>query len=84
MRSQKEIKADAYDRAQKEVCNRDCERYRLDTCPYTKNKNKSCYLFISAYDYWVSALIEHECTADHKIMTCDECDEYSVCPLLYH
>ena len=84
MRSEKEIKADAYDRSEEEVCNTDCARYRCGTCIGNHLRKTNCYLFKGAYDYWVDTLIEHECTADHHIMTCEECEEYSTCTKLHH
>lgn len=82
MRAQRLIKLDAYERAEKEVCNTDCARFRMGTCIGNHLDKRNCYLFKGAYDYWVSELIEHECTADHGIHTCNECDDYSICPFV--
>lgn len=84
MRSEKEIKEDAYFQAEGEVCKTDCNRYRCGTCIGKPMRKTNCYLFKYSYDYWVETLTEHECTADHHIMTCEECNEYSICTKLHH
>lgn len=83
MRTRKQIEADAYERAEEEMCNTDCTNYRRGTCPCDYGNKTKCYLFKGSYDYYVDAIIERECTAAHEVLDCNECYEYHTCPFLY-
>lgn len=83
MRPKEQILTDAYERAADEVCNTDCLAYRKGVCPCAPGEKKKCYRFKYSFDYYVDALIEKECTSDHHVLRCIECDEYHECPFLY-
>lgn len=83
MRSKKEIEAAAYDKACDEACTTDCSNYCKGTCPVRYFEKTKCYIFKQIYDYYIDEIITDDCTADHKIHSCIECDEYRECPYMY-
>ena len=70
----------AYDTAQSEVCNSDCECYAHGVCPCKPGEKTKCYYFKHTYEYHYFDLLTKACLKEQGIKHCTECDRFDCCP----
>lgn len=82
MKSDNEIKADAYKHAQEDACNKWCDNFKLGACPCAPDKKTNCFRFNMMYLEWIDELKIKACQDEFNFDNCGECADYHMCNLL--